>query len=87
MVTTGIKNASKLPSAKGEWQEKEAMTAGDGVFSGCLTEMYHITPMYETTSPFTYMHPCTNNHIHISSPSPHLRTEQWNCTQHKFYCC
>lgn len=34
------------------------------------------------------MHQCTNNHIHISSPSPPLvHTEQWNCTQHKFYCC
>lgn len=27
MVTTGIKNASKLHSAKGEWQQKGAMTA------------------------------------------------------------
>lgn len=42
---------------KEEWQQKEAMTAGDSIFSGCLTEMYHITPIYERTSP---SHTCTN---------------------------
>lgn len=54
MVTTGIKNASKLPTAKGEWQQKEAMTAGDSMFSGNLTEMYCITPMY--APPLSHIH-------------------------------
>lgn len=88
MVTTGIKNASKLPSAKEEWQQKDVMTAGGSVFSGCLTELYHITPMYETTSP---SHTCTNvltitYHI-ITLTSPLVCTKQWNCFHYKFHCC
>lgn len=80
MVTSGIKNASKLPSAKGEWQQKEAMTAGDSVFSGCLTEMYHITPMYETPHP---SHTCTSVTVTYTYHYPHLTScAHWTMELH-----
>lgn len=68
-------------------QQKEAMTAGNCVFSRCLTEMYHITPLYETSSP---SHTCTEvltiTHI-VTLTSPLVWTEQWSCTQCEFYRC
>lgn len=71
MVTTGIKNASKLHSAKGEWQQKGAMTAGNSMFS---TDAWQkCTTLGQCTKQLllTCTGWCTNNHIHVS-PSPHL---------------
>lgn len=69
-----LKMHQNFPLQKGEWQQKEAMTTCDSMSSGCLSEMYHITPMYETTSP---SHACTNVlTITYTYHHPHL----W-CTQ------
>lgn len=66
MVTTGIKNASKLPSATGRSNDRRRRV---------LLMPDRNIPYYVNVRnilSLTYiMHQCTNNHIHVSSPPPH----------------